>query len=120
MMDSSNPIVAAKSGNTESGGVFTSNLFIFNLSPYVYIYPHMIILYHMKLFVSMRLHSWYNLFEGGVFMPLVNRSKVVFSIEIELDKKLRELSKETRINRSRLMDEAILDLLRKYGKPEGE
>ena len=48
-----------------------------------------------------------------------DRGKITLSINQELIDKLKELSKSTRIPQSRLVDEAIADLLRKYGIGEG-
>lgn len=45
---------------------------------------------------------------------LVNRKKFVSSLSNELVEPFNELSKKTRINKSRLLDEAIEDLLKKY------
>lgn len=42
------------------------------------------------------------------------RGKITLSLEQELIDKLKELSKSTRIPQSRLVDEAIEDLLEKY------
>ena len=58
---------------------------------------------------------------------LVNRKRIVSSLANELVEPFNELSKKTRINKSRLLDEAIEDLLKKYaakdlrrwGKPGG-
>ncbi len=47
---------------------------------------------------------------------LVNRKKLVSSLANELVGPFNELSKETRIPKSRLLDMAIEDLLKKYGK----
>jgi predicted DNA-binding protein len=47
---------------------------------------------------------------------LVNRRLFSTSLEKELYKKLDDLSKETRIPKTRLLDEAIEDLLKKHGK----
>ena len=44
---------------------------------------------------------------------LVNRKRIVSSLANELEP-FNELSKKTRINKSRLLDEAIEDLLKKY------
>jgi len=43
------------------------------------------------------------------------RKNKTFSIKTELLEKISQLSKSTRIPQSRLMDEAIEDLLRKHG-----
>ena len=53
-------------------------------------------------------------------MPLKNRVRFNTVVDKELDKKFRELADETRIPMSRLMDEAIEDLLIKHGKLEKE
>lgn len=45
---------------------------------------------------------------------LVNRKKFVSSLANELVEPFNELSKQTRITKSRLLDEAIEDLLAKY------
>lgn len=44
--------------------------------------------------------------------------RVVFSISAseEVKKKLKELSEETRINQSKLVEEALQDLFKKYNK----
>ena len=47
---------------------------------------------------------------------LVNRKKFVSSLANELVEPFNELSKRTRVNKSRLLDEAIEDLLKKYEK----
>lgn len=47
---------------------------------------------------------------------LVNRTRVTTSIDNGILKQFEELAKETRINKSRLYDEALTDLLIKYGK----
>lgn len=47
---------------------------------------------------------------------LKNRVRFSTSMEIELAKKLEELSKETRIPKSKLVDEAIEMLVNKYSK----
>ena len=44
------------------------------------------------------------------------RFKVTLSIDKVLADKLKQLSKDTRIPQSRLVDEALEDLLRKHGK----
>lgn len=48
---------------------------------------------------------------------LVNRTRISTSIDNELLKAFDEFAIESRINKSRLYDEAISDLLVKYGKP---
>lgn len=45
---------------------------------------------------------------------LTHRVRLGSSIDKELDEKLRELAKETRIPISKLLDEAIQDLLIKH------
>jgi len=47
---------------------------------------------------------------------LKNRKRIGSAIDKELLERLQRLSKETRIPMSRLLDEAIEDLLKKYGK----
>ena len=47
---------------------------------------------------------------------LVNRIRFTTSIKNELNTALNQLSNETRIPKSKLMDEAIEDLLKKYKK----
>ena len=47
---------------------------------------------------------------------LKSREHYTNSIDIELLKKFKELSKETRIPQSRLLDEAIELILKKYNK----
>ncbi|HJB26733.1 MAG TPA: ribbon-helix-helix domain-containing protein [Firmicutes bacterium] len=47
---------------------------------------------------------------------LVNRIRFTSSLKKELSKKLDELAKETRIAKTRLLDEAVEDLLKKYDK----
>lgn len=44
----------------------------------------------------------------------VNRTRLVSSLDNRLVKPLNELSKQTRIPKSRLLDEAVEDLLQKY------
>jgi predicted transcriptional regulator len=44
------------------------------------------------------------------------RGKLTLSLEQKLIDKLKELAKQTRIPQSRLMDEAIADLLEKHKK----
>jgi len=46
---------------------------------------------------------------------LKNRERYTNSIDKELLRKLKELADKTRIPQSRLVDEALEDLLRKYG-----
>lgn len=47
---------------------------------------------------------------------LVNRKKFTSSIKNELVNDFNKLSESTRIPKSRLLDEAIEDLLKKYSK----
>ncbi|SFJ92268.1 ribbon-helix-helix domain-containing protein [Thermoflavimicrobium dichotomicum] len=47
---------------------------------------------------------------------LRNRKPLSNAIDKKLWYMLDELSKETRINKSKLLDEAVEDLLKKYGK----
>ena len=50
----------------------------------------------------------------------VNRTRLVSSLDNNLIKPLNELSKQTRIPKSRLLDEAVEDLLKKYGAKQGD
>lgn len=50
---------------------------------------------------------------------LINRKKFVSSLANELVQPFNDLSKETRIPKSRLLDIAIEDLLKKYEKKDG-
>ena len=50
---------------------------------------------------------------------LVNRKKFVSSLANELVTPFNELAKGTRIPKSRLLDEAIEDVLKKYEKKDG-
>ena len=47
---------------------------------------------------------------------LVNRTRFISSLKYELVPQLAKLSEETRVPKSRLLDEAIEDLLKKYEK----
>ena len=47
---------------------------------------------------------------------LVNRTKFISSLKNELVPQFNQLSAETRAPKSRLLDEAIEDLLKKYEK----
>ena len=47
---------------------------------------------------------------------LVNRKKFISSLDNKLVEPLNALSKKTRVPKSRLLDEAIEDLLKKYEK----
>ena len=53
------------------------------------------------------------------YNELVNRERIATAIDKELSQKIRELSKSTRIPLSRLLDEAIADLLKKF-EPKGQ
>ena len=50
---------------------------------------------------------------------LVNRTRFTTSIKNDLYDALNQLTTNTRIPKSRLMDEAIEDLLKKYEKKDG-
>ena len=50
----------------------------------------------------------------------VNRTRLTSSLANELVKPLDELSKKTRIPKTRLLDEAVEDLLKKYEKRMAE
>ena len=50
---------------------------------------------------------------------LVNRTRFTSSLKNELIVKFDELAKETRIHKSRLLDEAVEDLLKKYEEKQG-
>ena len=50
---------------------------------------------------------------------LVNRTRFTSSLKNELMAAFTELSKQTRIPKSRLLDEAIEDLLKKYEQKGG-
>ena len=47
---------------------------------------------------------------------LKNRKAISTAIDIKLARALDNLSEETRIPKSKLLDEAIADLLKKHGK----
>jgi predicted transcriptional regulator len=47
-------------------------------------------------------------------MATVNRGRYTTTIDLELIKQIKELSDKTRIAQSKLMDEAIKDLLEKF------
>ena len=49
----------------------------------------------------------------------VNRTRLVSSLDNSLVKAFNELSKQTRIPKSRLLDEAVEDLLKKYEEKQG-
>ena len=50
----------------------------------------------------------------------VNRSRFTSSLANELVKPFNELSQKTRITKTKLLDEAIVDLLKKYEKRMAE
>ena len=50
---------------------------------------------------------------------LVNRTRFTSSMKNELMKEFDALAQETRIPKSRLIDGAVEDLLKKYGKSGG-
>ena len=50
----------------------------------------------------------------------VNRKRIISSIDNSLVEPFNELSKKTRVPKSRLLDEAIEDLLKKYEKRMAE
>ena len=61
--------------------------------------------------------------QGGGKMAeavLVNRTRFTSSLKNELMKEFNQLAEETRIHKSRLIDEAIEDLLKKYEKRMAE
>lgn len=47
---------------------------------------------------------------------LVNRTRISTSIDNKILKAFDGLAEETRLNKSKLYDEALIDLLKKYGK----
>ena len=51
---------------------------------------------------------------------LVNRKKLITSLANELVEPFDKLSKKTRVPKSRLIDEAVEDLLKKYEKRMAE
>lgn len=51
---------------------------------------------------------------------LVNRTRFTSSLKNELMRDFNELAEKTRINKSRLFDEAVEDLLKKYEKKMAE
>ena len=51
---------------------------------------------------------------------LVNRTRLISSLDNKLVEPLNALSKKTRVPKSRLIDEAIEDLLKKYEKRMAE
>ena len=50
---------------------------------------------------------------------LVNRTRFTSSLKNELMESFNQLAVQTRINKSRLLDEAVEDLLQKYAKKDG-
>ena len=50
---------------------------------------------------------------------LVNRKKFISSLDKKLVEPFNELSRKTRVPKSRLLDEAIEDLLKKYEQKDG-
>ena len=59
---------------------------------------------------------WYRVVSNVAEPKLVNRTKLISSLDNKLVEPLNELSKQTRVPKSRLIDEAIEDLLKKYEK----
>ena len=51
---------------------------------------------------------------------LVNRTRFTSSLDNRLMEQFNQLAKDTRIPKSRLIDEAIEDLLKKYEKRTGD
>lgn len=51
---------------------------------------------------------------------LVNRTKLISSLANELVEPFNELSRKTRVPKTRLLDEAVEDLLKKYEKRMAE
>ena len=49
-------------------------------------------------------------------VKLVNRTRFTSSLDNAIIERFDELAKKTRINKSRLLDEAVEDLLKKYEK----
>ena len=53
----------------------------------------------------------------GLAEPVyVNRKKLISSLDNKLVEPFNELAKKTRVPKSRLLDEAVEDLLKKYEK----
>ena len=63
---------------------------------------------------------WYRVVSNVAEPKLVNRTKLISSLDNKLVEPLNELSKKTRVPKSRLIDEAIEDLLKKYEKRMAE
>lgn len=74
--------------------------------------------YWIQLYKSNDPEHGYNAAPGGT-VPTNNTLRKKFSISVRTDLRnaLDQLSKETKINKSVLLDEAIELLLNKYGKP---
>ncbi|SHK36844.1 Ribbon-helix-helix domain-containing protein, partial [Anaerobranca californiensis DSM 14826] len=53
---------------------------------------------------------------GGVIMSLKNRIRIGSAIDKKLYEEIKMLSEKTRIPMSKLLDEAIEDLIKKYKK----
>ena len=66
---------------------------------------------------------YHKIVQGGVVMSeaaLVNRTRFTSSLKNELMRDFNDLAAKTRINKSRLLDEAVEDLLKKYEKRMAE
>jgi len=50
------------------------------------------------------------------YYKLVNRTRISTTVDNKIIKAFNELADETRLNKSKLYDEALTDLLIKYGK----
>ncbi|MCF2595971.1 ribbon-helix-helix domain-containing protein [Pseudoflavonifractor phocaeensis] len=64
--------------------------------------------------------KWCKVVEAVAEALLVNRTRFTSSLKNELMKDFNRLAEETRIPKSRLIDEAIEDLLKKYEKRMAE
>lgn len=53
-------------------------------------------------------------------MALKNRIRIGTTLPIDLNDDLDKLAEKTRINKSKLVEEAIEDLIKKYKKDKGE
>ncbi|SPF51174.1 conserved hypothetical protein [Candidatus Desulfosporosinus infrequens] len=60
----------------------------------------------------------YNIIRGEEMGDLKNRQRYTTSLDNELVEKLKKLSEKTKIAQSKLLDEAIELVLKKYGKPD--
>jgi len=60
---------------------------------------------------------WYTLFKGDDILVL-HRKRISSVVDPDLWNKLQKLSGETRVPVAQYLDEAIEDLLKKYGKGE--